>query len=94
MLHGEPADSVPNDDFDDAEVKLTPLKRQALALTSPLRKQRRIVDDEDEFMYGEEPVDGDLDDEDDGALEEEEDEESFALPSVCGSRRKAKEDRK
>jgi hypothetical protein len=71
-------------------MKRAPAKDQSL--TSPQRKQRRIVDDEDEFMYGEEPVDGDLEDEEDEAAMEDEDEESFSLPT--GSRRKTKEKRK
>lgn len=70
------------------------MKRAAkdLSLTSAQRKQRRIVDDEDEFLYGEEPVDGDLEEEDDDGAMEDEDEESFSLP--IGARRKIKEKRK
>ena len=79
---------------DAEELRLTPMKRapKDLSMTSPQRKQRRIVDDEDEFLYGEEPVDGDLEDDDDEAAMEDEDEESFSLPT--GARRKIKEKRK
>ncbi len=79
---------------DAEELRLTPMKRAAkdLSMTSPQRKQRRIVDDEDEFLYGEEPVDGDLEDEEDEGAVEDEDEESFNLPT--GARRKNKEKRK
>jgi hypothetical protein len=96
MLHGdnEIAPRVIDQEDDTEELRLTPMKRTAkdLSLTSPQRKQRRIVDDEDEFLYGEEPVDGDLEEEDDEAALDEEDEESFSLPT--GSRRKIKEKRK
>lgn len=96
MLHGdnEIAPRVIDQEDDSEELRLTPMKRTAkdLSLTSPQRKQRRIVDDEDEFLYGEEPVDGDLEEEDDEGALEDEDEESFSLPT--GSRRKIKEKRK
>jgi hypothetical protein len=97
MLYGdnEIAPRVIDQEDDTEELRLTPMKRTAkdLSLTSPQRKQRRIVDDEDEFLYGEEPVDGDLEEEeDDEAALDEEDEESFSLPT--GSRRKIKEKRK
>ena len=100
MLHGDQQDEqvpqvIDQEDMDDSEeLRLTPMKRTTrdAALTSPHRKQRRIVDDDDEFLYGEEPVDGELEDEDDEPAIEEEDEESFSLPT--GSRRKIKEVRK
>ncbi len=55
------------------------------------------MDDDDEFLYGEEPVDGDDPDadEDDDLAGDEDEEESFALPSAgTSSRRKVKEARK